>query len=178
MTRHGMTTRRGGYLSSKRPMRGEHSATVSTAAVKPVDTSARDQPNAPASGFRKMPKVKMKSDPKPTKTPQQAVSRICHRRGPWSLCSWCFGRWLRAAGVSMDCRSFRTCAVGFIAHRMYATSVDPPVIEVEQSAYCDGVINRFITVANRVQCFDIGRLNGNRIAIHLVNESKQSLLRI
>ena len=38
-------------------MKGEQAAMVSAVKVKPSETSARDQPNAAASGFRKTPKV-------------------------------------------------------------------------------------------------------------------------
>lgn len=57
-------------------MYGEQAATVSAATVNASDTCALLQPNSAVSGFKKMPNVKTRSDPKLTKPPQHAAARI------------------------------------------------------------------------------------------------------
>src|SRR4051795_12258244 len=146
MIRHGSTTRLAGTRSSIRPSQGDIIATHSTAAVKPEEISARDQPSACDTGFRKMPNVEMKSEPKLKNTPQHAVKRTAcrlFRRRP--------GRWLRAAGVAMDCRSFCSCAVRLVTHCMHTAGVDPTVVEIEQRADGDCIIDCFVRVAGLVQ---------------------------
>ncbi len=120
-------------------------------------TSARDHPNAAVNGFKNTPKVNTSTDPKPTKTPQQAVIRTSAR-----LVRILFVgrlRWgLRTAGVAIDCRSFCSCLMSRIAHGVYAACIDPPVIKVKQGANRDRIVNRLVGVARRMENFDIGRL--------------------
>ncbi len=68
--------------------------------------------------------------------------------------------------------------VRLIAHRVNAARVDPAIVEVEQRADRDGVIDGFIRIAGLVQSFDIQRLNGNGIAIDLADEAEQRFLGI
>src|SRR3954452_4227247 len=76
MATQGKITFRAGNKSSSLPMNGEQNATVNAVRVNANDTCERDQPNSVVSGFRKMPNVKMTTDPKPTKLPQNAARRI------------------------------------------------------------------------------------------------------
>ena len=71
-------TRRGPNRSSKWPSGGEHTATVSAANPNAAETDSRLHPNAPLRGFRKMPKVKTSSEPKPTMAPQYAARTTSH----------------------------------------------------------------------------------------------------
>ena len=57
----------------------------------------------------------------------------------------------------MDCGSFCACCMRLIAHRMDAAGIDPAVIEIEQRANRDGVVDGFVRVADRMQRFDVRR---------------------
>src|SRR3954452_6157197 len=76
MATQGKITFRAGNKSSSLPMNGEQNATVNAVRVNANDTCERDQPNSVVSGLRKMPNVKMTTDPKPTKLPQNAARRM------------------------------------------------------------------------------------------------------
>src|SRR5947209_6750993 len=167
MARHGSTTRLAGTRSSIRPNQGDMIATHRTAAVKPEEISARDQPNASDTGFRKMPNVEMKSEPKLKNTPQQAVKRTVCRLFRRRL-----GRWLRSAGVAMDCRSFRSCTVGLVAHCMHAARIDPTIVEVEQRADGDCIIDRFVCVADVLQRCDVRRTDVHGILVNLAHKTQ------
>src|SRR5436309_15486719 len=92
----GRTMERAGYRSSRRPVYGEQAATVSAATVNASDTCALLQPNSAVSGFKKMPNVKTRSDPKLTKPPQHAAARI---RAGWRGLNRGEWRGLRTAGA-------------------------------------------------------------------------------
>ena len=67
--------------------------------------------------------------------------------------------------------------MGFITHRVDAARVDPPVVEIEQRAYSNRVVNSLVRESSLVEDRDIRRMNGNGIVVHLSNKAKQNLLR-
>ncbi len=71
----GTIMRRAGKRSRRRPIKGEQQATVRAVSVKASETWLRVQPNAAVNGLRKTPNVKITTEPKPTKVPQQAQAR-------------------------------------------------------------------------------------------------------
>ena len=137
-------------------MNGEQTATVSAASVNAKETRVRDQWNVKASGFKKIPNVKTTTDAKLKKTPQQAVTRTA----AFVLLARWPRRWLGTARVAMGCRSLGAGGVCGIAHRVHAARINPTVVEIEERANGDGVINRLVCVAFHVQSLDVLRLNG------------------
>jgi hypothetical protein len=154
-------------------MNGEHTAAVSAASVKAKETWVRDQWDVPAKGFKKIPNVKTTTDAKLKKTPQQAVTRTA----ALALFARRLRRWLGTARVAMDGRSLGAGGMCGIAHRAHAARVDPTVVKVEQRANGDGVIDRLVCIAFRMQSFDVLRLNGVRFIIYLSNKPHQGLFR-
>ena len=63
--------------------------------------------------------------------------------------------------------------MGFFAQRVNAGGVDPPIIEVEERANRNSVIDRGVRPASFVQRGDIRRPDVNRIAIYLIDEAQQ-----
>lgn len=61
---------------------------------------------------------------------------------------------------------------------MYAAGIDPTIVEVEQSAYSDCIVNGLIRISRRVKYFDIPRLDGNGILIYLTDKTEQSFFGI
>src|SRR5580658_2532069 len=133
-----------------------------------------------------MPKVKMSSEPKLTKTPDTAATTIGHRR--WGVVGNVinyFSRWLflrhamrsrlRTARVAVLRGTFRAHPVRFLAHRMHAARVNPTVVEVEQRAYRKGVVNGLIRITCFVQRFDVARPNPHRVEIHFPHKPEQCL---
>jgi len=57
---------------------GEQTATVMAATPKAVEMLSRLHPNSALKGFRKMPNVKTRRDPKLTMTPQKAAATTSH----------------------------------------------------------------------------------------------------
>ena len=78
----------------------------------------------------------------------------------------------------MDCRSFCSCSVRFIAHGMNAACVDPPVVEIEQRADGDRIIDGFVRESRLVEDCDVRWLNRNGIVVHLSHKPEQSFLRL
>ena len=77
----------------------------------------------------------------------------------------------------MDCRPHGSCSVGFIAHWMDAARIDPPVVEIEQRADSNRIVDGLVREASLVEDRDIRWMNGNGIVVHLSNKAKQNLLR-
>jgi hypothetical protein len=146
-------------------------ATHRTAVVKPDEISARDQPSACDTGFRKMLNVEMKREPKLKNTPQQAVKRAVSR-----LFRRRVGGWLRTAGVAMDCRSFRSCPVRLVAHCMHAARIDSTIVEIEQRADGDCIIDCLVRVAYFVQRCHVRRTDVHGILVDLAHETQDCLL--
>ena len=66
----------------------------------------------------------------------------------------------------------------FVTHRVDTACVDPAIVEIEQRADRDCIIDRFVGEARFVEAFDVGGLNGHGIAIHFAHKAKQSFLGI
>src|SRR5580658_10074255 len=183
----GRITKRAPRRSISRPIAGEHTATVNAVTVNAREASPRDQPNSFVHWLRKMPKVKISSEPKLTKTPETAASTIGHRR--WEVVGNVinyFSRWLflghpmrsrlGTARVAVLRRTLGAYPVRFFAHRVHAACVNPPVVEVEQRAYRERVVNCFIRITCLVQRFHVVGPNPHRVEIHLPHKPEQSLL--
>ncbi len=78
----------------------------------------------------------------------------------------------------MDCGPLCSGFVRFIAHGMNAAGVDPAIVEIEQGADGDCIIDRFVGEPSLVEGLDVGGLNGNGIAIHFSDEAKESFVPI
>jgi len=61
---------------------------------------------------------------------------------------------------------------------MDAAGVDPLVIEIEQSADGDRIVDGFVRESRFVEDRDVRRLNGNGIVVHLSHKPKQNFLRL
>lgn len=147
MVVHGMTTRLGGIRSRRRPIIGAVQATLKTAIVKASDICVRDHPISFATGLRKIPKVEVNSDPKPTITPQQAVRRTkCPPPAvDLFLSEGC--TLMRASGVAMDCEPLGGDSMRFSAHRVDSDRVHP-MARIEQYTNGDSIIYRSISVSS------------------------------
>ena len=82
----------------------------------------------------------------------------------------------RSPDVTEFRRSLAARAMCFFAERVDAAGVDPAVIEVEQRADGDGVIDCRVGPAGFMQRRDIGRTDVDRIAVDFVHKSEESLL--
>jgi len=69
--------------------------------------------------------------------------------------------------------SGRVC---FIAQGMNAACIDPAIVEIEQCADGDRIVDCFIGEAGLVKCFDVGGLDGDGITIHLSDKAQESFL--
>ena len=65
----------------------------------------------------------------------------------------------------------------FIAHGMNAACVDPPVVEIEQRADGDRIVDSFVRESRFVEWCYVRRLNGDGIVVHLSHKAKQDFLR-
>jgi len=78
----------------------------------------------------------------------------------------------------MDGRSLRTRCMGSVAHRVHTACVYPAIVEVEQSANGNRVIDCLVRVALRMQGFYVVPLNRMRLTIDLSNKPHQGFFRI
>jgi hypothetical protein len=76
----------------------------------------------------------------------------------------------------MNGGSLGSCFVRFIAHGVDAACIDPAIVEIEQGADGDRIVDCFVGESGGVECFDIGGLDGNGITIHFSDEPKESFL--
>ena len=58
---------------------------------------------------------------------------------------------------------------------MNSAGIHPAIVEVEERAHSDGVINRFVVPAHRMQRFHVERCDIARATIHQVDEAKERL---
>ena len=61
---------------------------------------------------------------------------------------------------------------------MNAACIDPPVVEIEQRADGDRVVDGFIGESHFMKDCDVRRLNGNGIVVHFSHKPEQGLLRL
>ena len=66
--------------------------------------------------------------------------------------------------------------MGLVRERVDARGVDPPVVEIKQSANGDGVIDRLVIPAGGVKRLHIVGGNLRRAAVHLIDEVQQRFL--
>ncbi len=59
----------------------------------------------------------------------------------------------------------------FVVHCMHPGRINPSVIEVEQCAYGDCVVESFICPTMLVQRFDVGALDVRRFMVYLFHEA-------
>jgi len=63
-------------------------------------------------------------------------------------------------------------AMGLIAHGMNAAGVNPPIVEIEERADGDRVVDCFVSEPGLVNGFDVGGFDGNGIGVDLGDEAK------
>lgn len=78
----------------------------------------------------------------------------------------------------MLCGSSGAGAMGFIAHCVNTACINPAVIEVEQRAHRQRVVNGFVRVAHLMQSFDVSRANIHRVEINFTYKPEQRFLLI
>jgi hypothetical protein len=72
--------------------------------------------------------------------------------------------------------TFAAAPVLFIGKRVDARRIDPAVVEIEQSADRDGVVDDLVIPTHSIKGLHVGGRDGRRLAIDLVDESKQRFL--
>ena len=77
----------------------------------------------------------------------------------------------------MERRALATLAVRFVRQRVHTRGIDPPIEKIEQGADRDGEIQRVVRPARGARDVQVGGCDPRRLAIHLVDESKQRLVR-
>jgi hypothetical protein len=76
----------------------------------------------------------------------------------------------------MEGGSLCSGAVGFIAHGMDAACVDPAVVEIEERADGDGVVDGFVGEAGGMQHVDVAGLDVDGIFVHFAHEAEESFV--
>ena len=76
----------------------------------------------------------------------------------------------------MERRALATLAVRFVRQRVHTRRIDPPIEEIEQGTDRDGEIQRVVRPARGARDVQVGGCDRRRLAIHLVDESKQHLV--
>jgi len=66
----------------------------------------------------------------------------------------------------------------FVTHGMYAAGINPPIVEIEESANRECVVDGFIAITNRVQRSHIRGSDCYRLKVHLAYKTEESLLGI
>ena len=66
----------------------------------------------------------------------------------------------------------------FLTHGMDSAGIDPAIVEIEESADGDGIVNGLVAVADGMQGIDIRGLDGDRFTIDLADEAEESFLRV
>jgi hypothetical protein len=69
--------------------------------------------------------------------------------------------------------SFAAFAVGFVGQGVDAGCVDPAVVEIEQRADGDGVVDGIVGPADRVERLHVSGADVGGIAVHLRHETEQ-----
>jgi len=67
-------------------------------------------------------------------------------------------------------------AVRLLGHRMHAGSVNPAIVEVEQRAHRDGVIDGFVRPAGLVKRLRVVKGDLRRVMVDFADEAKQRLV--
>jgi hypothetical protein len=75
--------------------------------------------------------------------------------------------------VAVEGGSFAAFAVGFIGHRMHSGGVDPAVIEIEEGADGDGVVDRVVGPAGFVERLHIFGADVGGSEVHFGDEAQQ-----
>ena len=78
----------------------------------------------------------------------------------------------------MNRRPLAPLAVGLIAQRVDAGSVDPAVVEIEKGAHGNGEVQLFVGPASRPDGVEIGGGDSRRIMVHHVDEPEERLVAI
>jgi hypothetical protein len=68
--------------------------------------------------------------------------------------------------------------VGFCGHVLYAGRVNPAIVEVEETAHGDGVVDGLLGPSGALDFVNIGPANLVRCAIDLIQEGEERFLRI
>jgi len=82
---------------------------------------------------------------------------------------------LGTAHISVFCHLLTLDAVGFIGHGVYAGRIYPAIVEVEQSANRNRIVNGFVGPAMLVQLDDVLTADARGVAIGLIDKAQQRL---
>jgi hypothetical protein len=63
--------------------------------------------------------------------------------------------------------------VVLLRHRLYTDGVDPAIVEIEQAADHDRVVDRFVGPANVMKAVYVGLLDSRTVTIHLLDIGEQ-----
>ena len=72
----------------------------------------------------------------------------------------------------MYCAALPSLPVRLVRQGMHTRRINPPVVEVEKRAHCNGVVDGFVGPPRCVEEFDIGFLNAWGLLIYLTDESE------
>jgi hypothetical protein len=81
-----------------------------------------------------------------------------------------------SSGITVQGRALSTYAVAFIGKCMNAAGIDPPVVEVEESAHCNRQIDGVIVPTGGVQRMHVFARNARRVMIHFMNKTEQGFV--
>jgi hypothetical protein len=76
----------------------------------------------------------------------------------------------------MNCGSFGTCVMGGVAHCVDATGIDPAIVEIEQGADRNGIVDGLVREAGLVENRHILRLNIDGIFIYFSNKPEEGFV--
>ena len=62
--------------------------------------------------------------------------------------------------------------MGFIGERVDARSIDPAIVEIEERANGDGVINHFVGPTGGLERLHVGSGDAGRVMVYLVHEAE------
>jgi zona occludens toxin (predicted ATPase) len=137
---------------------------------------SRLHPNSALKGFKNTPNVNTSIEPKLTITPKNAASTTSHPERVWSREAAEDSAAVLFADIAVRGSSPTAFLVALIRQCMNARGVDPTVIEVKQSAYRDGIVDRFVIPTDCVQRLHIGGADIWRILVHLNHKPEQGLV--
>ena len=66
----------------------------------------------------------------------------------------------------------------FLTHGMNSAGIDPAIVEIEEGADGDGIVDGLVAVADGMQGIDIRGLDGDRFTIDLAYETEKGFLRV
>ena len=106
-------------------------------------------------------------------------------RDPWRdiSCSFAPGSFQSPLGrvarhVTAGCKTFSGDIVGGGSHIAYPRGVNPFIVEIEECAYGDGIVQRLLAPARSLYLLYVLLLKPTGLPIHFLDEGKQCLFTI